>query len=125
MPSNLVDFSNNNTDNIFQGLKTYLILNINFINHGLLFALTLKNHSNTFRLNFSKQNIFKKLSIAIVIFFYLTSWFMPHCCRTEIGDGYKSIYSRISFRLFDESNETLKYGTDYPRLILRNILNLN
>jgi len=100
-------------------------LNIHFINHGLLFALTLKNHSNTFKLHFNKQNIFKKLSIIIVVFFYLTSWFMPHCCRTEIGDGYKSIYNRISFRLFDDSNETLKYGTDYPRLILRNILNLN
>ena len=81
-----------------------------FINHGLLFALTLKNHSNTFKLHFNKQHIFKKLSIIIVVFFYLTSWFMPHCCRTEIGDGYKSIYNRIFFRLFDES---IKYRKNH------------
>ena len=100
-------------------------LNIHFISHGLLFALILKNHSDTFKIQFSKQLIFKKLLITIVIFFYTTSWFMPHCCRTDIGDGYKSIYNRISFRLLDNSNETLKYGIDYPRLILRKILNLN
>jgi len=100
-------------------------LNIHFISHGLLFAFILKNHSDNFRLRFNKLFIFKRLSIIIVIFIYLTSWFMPHCCRTEIGDGYKSIYNRISFRLFDESNETHKYGIDYPRLILRKILNLN
>lgn len=100
-------------------------LNIHFICHGLLFALILKNHSDDFKLRLNKLFIFKRLSIIIIIFIYLTSWFMPHCCRTEIGDGYKSIYNRISFRLFDESNETHKYGIDYPRLILRKILNLN
>jgi hypothetical protein len=100
-------------------------LNIHFINHGLLFAFILKNHSDIFKIQFNKQFIFKKLLIAVVIFFYITSWFMPHCCRTDIGDGYKSIYNRISFRLLDDSNETLKYGVDYPRLIFRKILNLN
>ena len=100
-------------------------LNIHFISHGLLFALILKNHSDSFEIKFNKYFIFKKLLIIIVIFFYITSWFMPHCCRTDIGDGYKSIYNRISFRLLDDSNETLKYGIDYPRLILRKILNLN
>lgn len=100
-------------------------LNIHFINHGLLFALIIKNHSDNFNIQFNKYFIFKKLLITIVIFFYITSWFMPHCCRTNIGDGYKSIYNRISFRLLDDSNETLKYGIDYPRLILRKILNLN
>jgi hypothetical protein len=100
-------------------------LNIHFIIHGLLFALTLKNYSSTFKSTFNQKNIFKKLLIIIAIFLYLTSWFMPHCCRTQIGDGYKSIYSRISFRLLDDSNETLKYGIDYPRLILRKVLNLN
>jgi hypothetical protein len=100
-------------------------LNIHFVNHGLLFALTLKNYSSTFKSTFNQKDIFKKLLIIIAIFLYLTSWFMPHCCRTKIGDGYKSIYSRISFRLLDDSNETLKYGIDYPRLILRKVLNLN
>ena len=96
-------------------------LNIHFINHGLLFALILRNYKDTFKIKL----FFTKLLIIPVIFFYLTSWFMPQCCRTEIGEGYKSIYNRIYFRLLDESEETLKYGTDYPRLILRKILNLN
>ena len=96
-------------------------LNIHFINHGLLFALILRNYQDTFKIKL----FFTKLLIIPVIFFYLTSWFMPHCCRTEIGEGYKSIYNRIYFRLLDESEETLKYGTDYPRLIIRKILNLN
>lgn len=96
-------------------------LNIHFINHGLLFALILRNYKDTFKIKL----FFTKLLIIPVIFFYLTSWFMPHCCRTEIGEGYKSIYNRIYFRLLDESEESLKYGTDYPRLILRKILNLN
>lgn len=100
-------------------------LNIHFISQGLLFAFIIKNYPDTFKIQFSKYFIFKKLLIAIVIFFYITSWFMPHCCRADIGDGYKSIYNRISFRLLDDSNETLKYGIDYPRLILRKILNLN
>jgi len=100
-------------------------LNIHFINQGLLFALILKNHSDTFQLNFIKKNYFKKLMIITVIIFYLTTWFMPHCCRTEIGDGYKSIYNRIYIRLYDESHNTTKYGTDYPKLFLKKILNLN
>ena len=100
-------------------------LNILFINQGLLFALILKNHSDTFQLNFIKKHYLKKLTIIAVILFYLTAWFMPHCCRTEIGDGYKSIYNRIYVRLYDESHNTSKYGTDYPKLFLKKILSLN
>lgn len=100
-------------------------LHIHFIIHGLLFAILLKKHSNNFKIKLHELSLFKKLSILTIIVFYLTSWFMPHCCRSEIGEGYKSIYNRISFRLFDESNETLKYGIDYPRLILRKVFNLN
>jgi hypothetical protein len=100
-------------------------LNIHFINQGLLFALILKNNSDTFQLNFKKKHCLKKLMIISVIIFYLTTWFMPHCCRAEIGDGYKSIYNRIYVRLYDESHNTSKYGTDYPKLFLKKILNLN
>jgi hypothetical protein len=100
-------------------------LNIHFINHALLFMFILKKNPNYHELNLKNEPIIKKLSITIIICFYLGSWFMPHCCRTEIGDGYKSIYNRIYFRLNDESNETNKYGTDYPRLLLKKVLNLN
>jgi hypothetical protein len=100
-------------------------LNIHFINHALLFMFILKNNQNYYKQNLKNTPIIKKLSIIIIICFYLGSWFMPHCCRTEIGDGYKSIYNRIYFRLNDESNETNKYGTDYPRLLLKKVLNLN
>lgn len=100
-------------------------LNIHFISQGLLFALVLKNHSDTFQLNFRKLSIFLKLIIISAIFFFLSTWFMPHCCRTEIGNGYKSLYDRIYIRLYDEGYNTNKYGTDYPRLLLKRILNLN
>jgi hypothetical protein len=36
-----------------------------------------------------------------------------------------SIFNRIYFSLFDGKDETLKYVTDYLRLIIRKILNLN
>ena len=100
-------------------------LNIHFINHALLFIFLLKNYSDTNVINFKTLTLIKKLSIIIIIFLYLTTWFMPHCCRPEIGGGYKSLYDRIYFRLTDESFDTHKFGKDYPRLFIRKILNLN
>jgi hypothetical protein len=60
----------------------------------------------------------------IFIFFYLTSWHMPHCCNPNLGTGYRDIYNRIIFRLNDNSTETTKY-IDRPRQFLRMFFNIS
>ena len=74
---------------------------------------------------FYNKNIFffKPLQL-ILIFFYLTSWNMPHCCNPELGKGYINIYERIKFRIIDNSNESTKYN-DVPRKFLRKIFKID
>jgi hypothetical protein len=60
----------------------------------------------------------------ILIFFYLTSWHMPHCCNPSLGTGYRDVYNRIIFRLNDNSTETTKY-IDKPRQFLRKFFNIS
>ncbi len=65
-----------------------------------------------------------KYILLILVFFYLTSWHMPHCCNPSIGKGYSDIYVRIKKRILDNSNESTKYK-DLPREYLRKFFNID
>lgn len=68
-------------------------------------------------------NLNKYLKI-VIIFFYLSSWHMPHCCNPNLGNGYYDIYSRIKSRIYDETTESTKYN-DLPREYLRKLFNID
>ena len=70
-----------------------------------------------------KYNIFYFIKL-FIIFFYLTTWHMPHCCNPELGKGYKSIYERVLMRIKDNSIESTKYN-DLPRMYLRKIFKID
>lgn len=94
-------------------------LNMLFILHIIYFHFLIKNLS----IGNINLSLFKKVLIVPIIFIYLTSWHMPHCCQKAIGSGYIYIIERIIFRINDETNETHKYGKDKPREILKKIIN--
>lgn len=95
-------------------------LNVTFL---IQFLVTLKFIENDFVIDNIKINLSKIINL-IFIFFYLTTWHMPHCCNPNLGLGYKDIYYRIKFRLYDTSTETTKYQ-DLPRKFLRKLLRIN
>jgi hypothetical protein len=71
----------------------------------------------------NKFNI-KKIVLLILVFFYLTTWHMPHCCNPEFGKGYSDIGFRIKKRILDNSEESTKYK-DLPREYLRKLFNID
>ena len=99
-------------------------LNIHFLCHSILFAIFIKNNSYNIKNIRKKYSITKNFILSFLIFLYLITWYMPHCCQDKIGNGYKSLFDRVKFRIYDESLETTKFGTDFPRLLIRNIFNI-
>ena len=95
-------------------------LNITFMIQFLIFlkVLALKLNQKKIKINLNKY-----LKI-ILIFVYLSSWHMPHCCNPNLGNGYYDIYSRIQSRIYDESTESTKYK-DLPREYLRKLFNID
>lgn len=71
----------------------------------------------------TKFNI-KKFLLLILVFFYLTTWHMPHCCNPEFGKGYSDIGFRIKKRILDNSEESTKYK-DLPREYLRKLFKID
>ena len=66
----------------------------------------------------------KKFISLTLIFFYLTTWHMPHCCNPELGKGYSDIGFRIKKRIIDNSEESTKYK-DLPREYLRRFFKID
>ncbi len=95
-------------------------LNVIFLLQFLLVLSFTKQDKNQ---SVNKNNIFYLIKL-FLIFIYLTTWHMPHCCNPQLGKGYKSVYDRISFRLLDNSNESTKYK-DLPRIYLRKIFKID
>ena len=95
-------------------------LNVIFLLQFLLVLSFTKQDKNQ---SVNKNNIFYLIKL-FLIFIYLTTWHMPHCCNPQLGNGYKSVYDRISFRLLDNSNESTKYK-DLPRIYLRKIFKID
>ena len=92
-------------------------LNVLFIIHIVYLHFLIKN----LRLvNFELSTI-KKIIIIPILFLYLTSWHMPHCCQVKVGNGFYYVGERILFRINDESNETHKFGKDTAREIVKYI----
>lgn len=94
-------------------------INILFILNIVYFHFFLKNIGI---INFN-LSLIKKIILTPFVFLYLTSWHMPHCCQEKMGSGYIYIVDRILFRINDESNETHKFGKDFPREILKKLIN--
>ena len=69
-------------------------LNVIFLLQFLLVLSFTKQDKNQ---SVNKNNIFYLIKL-FLIFIYLTTWHMPHCCNPQLGNGYKSVYDRISFR---------------------------
>lgn len=99
-------------------------LYIHFICHSLLFSIFIKNNSIDILPISKKYFLEKNFILSFLILLYLTTWHMPHCCQNKIGNGYKSLLDRVKFRIYDESIETTKFGTDFPRFLIRNIFNI-
>ena len=95
-------------------------LNIIFLIQFLTIVLFTKNDEI---LNINKYNMFYLIKL-FIIFFYLVSWHMPHCCNPKIGKGYISIYDRVLMRIKDNSIESTKYK-DLPRMYLRKLFKIN
>lgn len=81
-----------------------------------------------FTKNDQTLNIFKYNNLnfikLFIIFLYLTTWHMPHCCNPKMGKGYISIYERISTRIKDNSIDSTKYN-DLPRMYLRKLFKID
>lgn len=81
-----------------------------------------------FTKNDQTLNIFKYNNLnfikLFIIFLYLTTWHMPHCCNPKLGKGYISIYERISTRIKDNSIDSTKYN-DLPRMYLRKLFKID
>ena len=95
-------------------------LNIIFLIQFLTILLFTKNDEIV---NIKKYNLFYLIKL-FIIFFYLVSWHMPHCCNPKLGKGYISIYDRISMRIKDNSIESTKYR-DLPRMYLRKLFKID
>ena len=95
-------------------------LNIIFLIQFLTIVLFTKNDEI---LNINKYNMFYLIKL-FIIFFYLVSWHMPHCCNPKIGKGYISIYDRVLMRIKDNSIESTKYR-DLPRMYLRKLFKID
>ena len=95
-------------------------LNIIFLIQFLTILLFTKNDEIV---NINKYNIFYLIKL-LIIFFYLVSWHMPHCCNPKLGKGYISIYDRILMRIKDNSIESTKYR-DLPRMYLRKLFKID
>ena len=95
-------------------------LNVIFL---VLFLVTLLFTKNDKNLSFLKNKKLYLIKI-FVVFFFLTTWHMPHCCNPQLGKGYFNIYERIVFRINDNSFESTKYK-DLPRIFLRKLLKID
>ena len=95
-------------------------LNIIFLIQFLTILLFTKNDAIA---NINKYNLFYLIKL-FIIFFYLVSWHMPHCCNPKLGKGYISIYDRILMRIKDNSIESTKYR-DLPRMYLRKLFKID
>ena len=65
-----------------------------------------------------------KYFLTFLLFFYITSWHMPHCCNPNLGSGYYDFYNRIKSRIYDNSNNSTKYK-DLPREYLRKLFKID
>ena len=95
-------------------------LNLTFL---LQFLIVLKFIEMDPRKEKAKLNI-KNFVILILVFFYLTTWHMPHCCNPGLGNGYSDIGFRIKKRILDNSQESTKYK-DLPREYLRKFFKID
>lgn len=89
----------------------------------VLFLIVLKFIENDHFYKNKNFNFFKLLQF-FLIFLYLTTWHMPHCCNPELGNGYFNIYERVKNRIYDNSEESTKYR-DLPRNYIRKLLNVD
>ena len=95
-------------------------LNITFLIQLLVFLKFLD-------LGFKQRKIminFNKYLLIPLLFIYLTSWNMPHCCNPNLGKGYYGIYERIKSRIYDETSNSTKYK-DLPREYLRKFFKID
>jgi len=95
-------------------------LNIIFLIQFLTVLKFINNDKQEFQNNLNLFSILKY----IFIFFYLSTWHMPHCCNPEVGQGYYDVFKRIKSRIYDNSYESTKYK-DLPRFYLRKILKID
>ena len=83
-------------------------------------------------LKFTETNVGKiktgfkinKFIKVVILFIYLTSWHMPHCCNPNLGKGYYDIYNRFIVRLYDNTQNSTKFQ-DKPRMFLRKLFKID
>jgi hypothetical protein len=95
-------------------------LNVTFLLQFLIVLKYIEMDPGIEKTKFNK----KKFISLILVFFYLTTWHMPHCCNPELGKGYSDIGFRIKKRIIDNSEESTKYK-DLPREYLRRFFKID
>ena len=95
-------------------------LNITFLMQLLVFLkfLDLNLYHEKIKINLNKY------LLTFILFIYLLTWHMPHCCNPNFGNGYYDIYNRIKSRIYDNSNNSTKYN-DLPREYLRKLFKID